>query len=134
MSKLHHYLSLIVFVAAVMVGVQAPNFVDQYVKRIDAHYLEVEANFSHYQDIADLYHRGSIESLIARHESSKDSTFRAEADAIRNNYTRLQRFNTERKALDGSIWHQMFFMLRSGDRKIIRETWVNYSANVPLNL
>lgn len=133
MSRLHHYLSLIVFVAAVMVGAQAPNFVDQYVKRVDAHYLEAEEQFKQYRAIVDLYHRGSVESLIIQHQDSSDPTFKAEAGAIRNSYVRLQRFTEEQKALSGGRWSQMFHMVFSGDREIMRETRANYSANVPLN-
>ena len=134
MSKLNHYLSMIVFITAVMAGVQIPNFVDQYVKRVDAHYLEVKANFQKYQEAADEFHNGSIEALIELYDSENNPSFQWGAEAIRTSHQRLQRFSRESESLQTGFWGQLGFLILHGDRELIADTWRNYSANLPLNI
>jgi len=133
MSKIHHYLSMLIFTAAVMLGVQIPNFVDQYGKRVDAHAKEVNIGFAEYVKISKKYGSGSIEELIKKHENSSDLTFQAEAEPIRQSYDRKKRFDAELIALKGGFWSQAFHVLIRSDREILTDTWDHYSANVPLN-
>ena len=85
MKTLHYIFLVVLCVSAFMFGVQIPNFVDQYEKRIDAHYIEVNENFKGFQEIADRFHNGNIESLIKKHEASNDLTFKAESEPLRKN-------------------------------------------------
>ncbi|NOY67496.1 MAG: DUF2937 family protein [Gammaproteobacteria bacterium] len=133
MSRIHHYLSMLIFTAAVMLGVQIPNFVDQYSKRVDAHAKEVNISFNKYVEISRKFGTGSIEALIKKHENSSDLTFQAEAEPIRQTYVRKKRFDAELIALKGSFWSQAFHVLIDSDHEILKDTWGNYSANVPLN-
>jgi hypothetical protein len=134
MGKLQHYLSLILFAAALMLGVQAPNFIDQYVKRVDAHYREAKVGFQYIQQTADIYHQGSVERLIAKHRDSADVTFRSEAAGIENNYNRLQLLASEVDALKGNVFDQLVHIVFAGDRGLLSETQQHYTANVPLNV
>jgi len=132
MSKIHHYTSLIVFSAFLLTGVQLPNFIDQYEKRLDAHYLEVLQNFMGFQGIADQLHDRDILALIDKHKRSTDPTFRAEAEPIEAMYQRKLRFESERNALNtsflGKVWHVLLF----ADAEIRSETISNYTATFPL--
>jgi len=133
MTRIHHYISLVIFTIGLMLGVQIPNFVDQYVKRIDASHQEAQRHVAEYQAIAKRYGLGSIEALIEKHENSSDLTFQAEAEPLKNNYLREKQLQAEMQALYGSFWAQGLHLIVSGDREIISETYFNYSANLPLN-
>jgi hypothetical protein len=116
-----------------MLGVQLPNFVDQYEKRVDAHLKEVQVNFSEYQQIAKRYHNGSIEALVKEHENSNVASFRSEAVSIRNIHQRKLHFEAEQKALAGAFWTQALHVIFRSDSEILNETFKNYSVNIPLN-
>jgi len=133
MSIFRHYITMIVFAIGLLVGIQLPNFVDQYEKRVDAHFVEANEDLSGFQKIADLFHHGDIEELIDKHEQSRDPTFRAEALPIKNIYQRKIRFEREIKALHTSFVGKVAHILTAGDMTIINETYNNYSANLPLN-
>ena len=133
MKVLYRYLLILVACAAVLLGIQVPNFVDQYEKRLDAHFIEVVNNLQGYQEIADRYYDGSIAALIKKHEESKDSADRAEAGPIRNIYERYRRFTDERRSLETTLARKIFFIIRRGDRGLINETYTNYSFTIPLN-
>jgi hypothetical protein len=116
-----------------LLGIQVPNFVDQYEKRLDAHYLEVQANLRPFQDIANQFHGGSLEALIDKHEQSADPTFKAEGEAIRSMQRRAQRFAAERRQLNVELPQQVLYLATRGDRELLDETRQRYSFALLLN-
>ncbi len=133
MKTFHYMLLILVFASGLLFGVQAPGFVDQYEKRVNAHYLEVNENFKGFQDIANRFHGGNIESLIKKHEGSGDSTFNAEAEPLRRIFERKIRFERELQAMQTSLVGKVKHIAIAGDRETVQETWNNYSVNFPLN-
>lgn len=119
--------------AALLLGIQAPGFVDQYQKRLDAHYLEVKTNLAPFQAIADQFQGGSLDALIAQHDGSPDPSFHAEGQAIRTMHDRVVRLEHERAALDASLPEQIAFLATQADRDLMRETRENYSFGILLN-
>ena len=63
---LRAYLRLVLFALGLLIGVQAPGFVDQYSKRVSAHYIEAKKNFAGFQHTADAYFGGSMAALVSR--------------------------------------------------------------------
>jgi hypothetical protein len=124
---------MLIFTAALMLGVQLPNFVDQYVKRIEAHLKEAQIQYNEYLKIAQRFPEGTIERLIEKHEQSQDLTFRAEAEPLKNTVQRKNFYESEINALQGSFWSQTWHILSSPDQEIIKDTYYSYTANLPLN-
>jgi hypothetical protein len=133
MSLITRLLFLALAAGALLIGVQLPNFVDQYGKRLDAHFIEVQTNLKPFQDIADQFHGGSMEALIAKHEQSTDETFHAEGEAIRKMYRRFQRFANEKDQLNVELPWQLAFIATRADRELVDETRRNYSFALLLN-
>jgi hypothetical protein len=126
------YLRLIVFTVGLLVGVQLPGFVDQYVKRVSAHQSEAAKDFSGFQQTADKYFGGDVQALIAHHAADSDSAFKDEAAAIRTLYDRLTALNAELAALGGSFPSQLLHVLFRANPEILAETRAEYSYTVPL--
>ncbi len=133
MKILYRYFLIFIACTSILFGIQIPSFVDQYEKRIDAHFLEVWKNIKGYQEIADRYHAGSLSALIEKHEKSEDRGFREEAGPIKDIYLRYARLKDEKRLLETCLSGKMLFILLDGDREILAETYRNYSFNVPLN-
>jgi hypothetical protein len=119
--------------AALLVGIQVPNFVDQYAKRLDAHFIEVQTNLKPFQDIADQFHAGSIEALIRKHEQSDDLTFRAEGAAIEKMYRRFQHFVLEKREMEAPLPQQVAFIVMRADPDLVEETRTSYSFGLLLD-
>lgn len=134
MTKLHHYVSMIVFTLGFVVGIQVPNFVDQYVKRVDAHFQEANQHLQGYQKIADLNHGGDLNRLIQRHAESSDATFREETEVIQNLVGNQQRYLNEKQAMMQPWWRRIMHMVVEGDRQILQQTYQQYAPGVPLSL
>jgi hypothetical protein len=133
MNILRRYLIVVVASISLIFGIQVPNFVDQYEKRVDAHYVEVKQNLHHYQAIAARYYNGSLYSLIAFHKNSADKTFREEGAAIASMYQRKRQFEADKLVLTGGFLWKAIYIAIDGNRELLRETAANYSYAVPLN-
>jgi Protein of unknown function (DUF2937) len=133
MSVIYRYFLILIACISILVGIQIPCFVDQYEKRLDAHFLEVTNNLRGYQEIAEKFFNGSIPELIKKHEASEDRTFKEEAQPIKNIYERYLKFKAQKESLNTNMAGKVIFIAVKGDRELINETFANYSFMIPLN-
>ncbi|MCL1123769.1 DUF2937 family protein [Shewanella surugensis] len=91
MKKIIEYLRLMLFMAGVLVGIQAPSVVDQYGKRLQAQLTESKLSLNAFQGDADRYFGGSIDKLITYYQSNDDPVFN---DAGTNVEGLMQRQNS----------------------------------------
>ena len=134
LSLLKIYSRLLIFAGGLLLGIQVPNFVDQYERRIDAHYLEVSANISGFQSTADLLFSGDMEALIAYYADSNDLVFESDAQSIRSIVARYDRISNEREALSGNIFAASMHVILNADDEFMDETFEQYGYTIPLNL
>jgi hypothetical protein len=133
MNVLRRYLIVVVAGVSLLLGIQVPNFLDQYEKRVDAHLSEVTSNLHHYQAIADRYHEGSLYALIAFHKANPIKTFQEEGLVIANMHKRKAHFVTDLQALQGGGLWNVLHVVMAGDQELIKETAARYSYAIPLN-
>jgi uncharacterized membrane protein len=133
MDILYRYLLIVIACASLLLGIQIPNFADQYEKRVDAHLREVTKNLAPFQEIANKYFGGSLDKLIELHRQSGEKAFREEGDAIEKMVQRKARFEADLAALQGSLAVKMVHIVFNGDQELLDETIVQYTYTVPLN-
>ncbi|MDE0980987.1 MAG: DUF2937 family protein [Gammaproteobacteria bacterium] len=134
LSLLKTYSRLFIFAGGLLLGIQVPNFIDQYERRIDAHYLEVSANISGFQSTADLLFSGDIQALITYYADSNDLVFESDAQSIRSIVARYNRISNEREALSGNILTAAMHVILYADDEFIGETFEQYGYTIPLNM
>jgi hypothetical protein len=132
-SILYRYLMIIVACISLLIGLQIPNFVDQYQKRVDAHLREVGINLQPFQDIASKFFGGDMSKLIELHRASGEKPFQEEGAAIEKMLARKLRFETDMAALNTGLPQKALHVLLHGDREIVDEALGQYSYAVPLN-
>jgi competence protein ComGC len=130
---LYRYLMIVLACISLLVGLQIPNFVDQYQKRADAHLREVSVNLLPFQEIANKYFNGDIGKLIALHRNSEVKPFQEEGVAIEKMVARKLRFEADLAALQTSLPLKALQVLLHGDKEILDEAMGQYSYSVPLN-
>jgi hypothetical protein len=130
---LRGYLRLVVFSLGLLVGVQAPGFVDQYAKRVSAHYVEAQHNFAGFQQAANQYFNGDVSALVAHHLASSDAVFKGEAKTIGDLFARIRALSDELAALNGSSIARLVHIIVNPNRDILQETVAAYSYTVPLS-
>ena len=130
---LRGYVRLVVFAIGLLIGVQAPAFVDQYAKRVSAHYMEAKHNFAGFQQAADQYFNGDVGALVTHHLQSPDAVFRAEAKTIGDLFERIKGLAAELEALNGPSIARLVHIMVNPNRDILQETIAAYSYTVPLS-
>ena len=65
MTLISDYVRLLSFALGLLLGIQVPAFVDQYAKRVDAHWREARTNLGEFQLDADRYFNGDMQRLIS---------------------------------------------------------------------
>jgi hypothetical protein len=133
-SVIQTYSRLLLFACGLLLGIQVPSFVDQYDKRLDAHFLEVSANIAGFQSTAELMFDGDMEALISYYRSSDDEVFERDAESIRIIIDRFNRISAERLIMQGNLVDVAMHVAFAADREIFDETISQYSCTVPLNL
>jgi hypothetical protein len=129
----YRYLMILIACVALLIGLQAPSFVDQYQKRIDAHLREVTINLQAFQDIADKYFEGNMAKLINLHHGSSEKSFQEEGAAIKEMVQRKDRFEAELAELNVPLPYRIVHVLFNSDKEIMNETLAQYSYTIPLN-
>ena len=130
---LYRYLMIVVACISLLLGLQIPNFVDQYQKRVDAHLREVSVNLQPFQEIANKYFGGDMNKLIELHRASSEKPFQEEGAAIEKMVARKLRFEADLAALNASLPLKALHVLLHGDKEMRDEALAQYSYAVPLN-
>ena len=127
------YSRMLVFAAALLLGIQVPGFVEQYRQRVDAHFREVSANIEGFKRTADRMFQGNLRSLITYYERSGDQVFRSDAASLTIIVDRFERMEAEQARMSGNSVAVALHVLFAADEELFDETLQQYSYTVPLN-
>ncbi|MCC2617430.1 DUF2937 family protein [Aestuariibacter halophilus] len=131
-SVIRHYLRLILFMIATLLGIQVPGFVDQYAKRVDAHWQEANHNLSGFRATAEQFFNGDLSRLVAHYRSSNDPVFVRDADTIAGLILRVERLAAERQHLQAGPIQRVWHVATDHIRPIFEQTLRQYTYVVIL--
>lgn len=127
------YFRILVFACGLLVGIQVPGFMDQYQKRVEAHFQEVRTNLSGFQRTADRYFGGSLAALISHYRNSVDPVFADDAESVGALHRRYRMLLAQQQAMSGPWYRAGFHLLFYHNDELLAETFAQYSYTVPLN-
>lgn len=127
MKIIKDYLRLIVFTLGLLVGVQLPAVVDQYVKRVDAKFLESKQNLAGFQQTAERYFAGDIKKLVAHYLASEDAVFKQDASNIQAIVQRVSLLQAEIATLQQGPLRRTFHVVFQHNNSIMGETLAQYT-------
>ena len=133
MNKVLDYLRLILFVSGVLIGVQAPSFVEQYGKSLEAHYRESSLSLQAFENDAQRYFDGDLNKLIEHYQSNSDPVINAGGDNIRAIYSRNTVLAQARTAFYSSGYHAYMQVFFKPLLEIKAEVRANYTYSIVLN-
>lgn len=119
-------LDRIVLVAGIAAAACIPGYIAQYRQHLAGRLEQVLQDLALFQQIADRYHRGSLQALIEHHLASPDPTFHDEGAAIQAMLDTAQRLHASLQALNADLWHQLQYLALHADPQIARATWELY--------
>jgi hypothetical protein len=134
MALLRGLLDRAVLIAGVLAGGMVPGFLAQYRQRVGGALGQALKDLAPFQAIADRFHGGSLDKLIAHHLASTDPTFHAEGAAIRAIVDSAASLKASYAALDTDVFHQLAYVLRAGDPAMLQATWTAHRPTMGLDL
>lgn len=123
----------IVLVAAIVAAACIPSFIAQYRQHLAGRLQQVLQDLSLFQQIADRYHHGSLQALIAHHLASPNPTFHDEGAAIEAMLQTAQHLRASLQALNADLLHQLQYLMQHADPQMARATWDIYVPSFTLN-
>lgn len=123
----------LVFALTLLVGLQIPNFLQQYETRLDGHYIEVKNQLTAYQRLADRHSEGSLQTLITTHKNDPQKLFQDEALVVENLIERFNYLQTQKNALNTTLTKRLLFLGQQINSPLFAETRVNYQPEIVLN-
>lgn len=126
------YIRILIFACGLLVGIQVPGVMDQYQKRVDAHFQEVRENLSGFRETAERYFNGSMESLILYYKESGDPVFSVDAGSVEKIYNRYKMLRAEQEAMTGPWYQAGFHIIFAHNDELMEETFSQYSYTVAL--
>lgn len=132
-ALMQRYSLKIVFALTLLLGLQLPNFLQQYEIRLDGHYLEAHRQLEKYQQLANLYFSNDLQGLINKHRNSEEQVFRDEAEIIDDLRKRFDYLQAQKNALDSSLTKRLLFLSQQVNSALFNETKSAYQAEIVLN-
>lgn len=120
----------VVLVAAFVGGATVPSFVAQYRQRVGGALEQARRDLAPFQELADRMFKGDIRALIDHHWQSSDPVFRAESHAIGQLVDSVDRLGQAHAALQGDLFQQLAYLVRSADGAMLRATWSQFEPAV----
>ena len=134
MNLIRGLLDRVVLVGGVLSGGTTPNFIAQYRQRLGGHLDQVLQDLAPFQQIADLYHGGSLDALVQHHLKSPDATFYGEGAAIKAMMDSAQRLRESFEGLQGNVAEQLWYLMKHADPGMTRATWEIYEPSFVLSV
>lgn len=126
------YLRLVLFAFGLLIGVQVPGFIDDYVKRVDAHRAESEQSLLGFRETATRFFKGDLNALVAHYRASPDEVVRSDAESIAHLVSRAELLKAEWLAMQGPWYKQILHLASAADPALLQETLDAYSYQVLL--
>ena len=123
------------FTAVFVIGVQLPNFIQQYSQRLAGHLAEAQDQLSQYQVIANLHFDGSLKKLVARYQANPDPAINEIAvivDTLQNRVSVLEL--QYQKISQTDYLEQLIALAQHLNREIAGATIDTFAPALPLTI
>lgn len=135
MAFIRGILDRIILVAGIIAAGCIPSFISQYRQRLGGRLDQVLKDIEPFQQIANLYHHGSLKELIQHHLNSADATFHDEGAALQAMVSSAEQLRRALQALNTDLFHQLSYLLTGGmDPQIARAAWEIYAPSFNLTV
>jgi len=125
----------ILFTLSFILGLQAPEFMQQYIQRLSGHLEEVKYQLLKFQTIADLQFNGDLNFMITRYRENTDSAIAQTGEIIGAMNDRLTGFELQLSQLQNNDYlTQLYNFVRQIDLLMAQATLNNFELAVPLEI
>jgi len=125
----------ILFTLSFILGVQAPEFMQQYIQRLSGHLDEAKFQLQQFQSIADLQFNGDLALLIERYKINSDHAIVQTGEIVNNMVIRVDTFELQLSQLQHHDYAtQLYHFVQQLDLPMAKATLIDFQLAVPLEV
>jgi len=123
------------FTIVFILGVQLPEFIIQYKQRLSGHLSEAKLHLVQFQNIADQHYQGDLSAMIVKYQANSEPSIVNTADIISQLISRVDYLQQQLTLITSETYiHQILNIMLHADRVIIRNTLLDFSIAIPLEV
>jgi hypothetical protein len=123
----------IIFTLSFIAGVQAPEFIQQYVQRLSGHLDEAKFQLSQFQTIADMQFKGDLATLITRYQTNNDIAIQETGKIVNSTVERISSFEAQISQLQQNDYlNRLYYFAAEVDMPMAKATLENFKLAIPL--
>jgi hypothetical protein len=123
------------FTLTFILGVQLPAFIIQYKHRLSGHLSEAKLHLAQFQTIADQHYQGDLLAMVMKYQANSEPSIVNTADVINQLIFRVDYLQLQLNAvINNEYIEQVFNFIVHADRSIVRDTLIDFSLTIPLEL
>jgi len=123
------------FTLMFILGVQLPEFINQYIQRLSGHLEESKRQLINYQSLAEQHFDGNITLLIKQYKNNADPIIVDSANVIEQLIQRTNYLSSHLSSLKTDDYLQQLLQFATHfDQQLLIKTTEFYKLAIPLNL
>jgi hypothetical protein len=125
----------ILFTLSFILGVQAPEFMQQYIQRLAGHLDEAKHQLQQFQIIADIQFNGNLNLMVARYQANTDTAIAQTGGVISAMNDRVISFSNQLSQLQNHDYTtSLYHFVRQIDLTMARATLDDFQLAVPIEV
>ncbi|SEL46765.1 Protein of unknown function [Colwellia chukchiensis] len=135
LSLINNVIDRCFFTATFIIGVQLPEFMQQYQQRLAGHLTEAQLQLAQYTNIAQQHFDGSLSAMISRYKSNSDAAIVSTGELIANLSARVQYLSQHLEQITTNSYLQSVYQfIRHLDPQIAAGTAQQFAMAIPIEL
>jgi len=123
------------FTLTFILGLQLPEFIQQYSQRLSGHLNEASSQLSEYQLIADRHFGGSLTSMINKYLINSEQSIKETANIINLTSTRVTDLQNHLLNIQEAEYaKRVYYFVTQFDQSMVQATIEQYQLAIPLSL
>ncbi len=125
----------VLFTLCFLIGVQLPEFVQQYSQRLSGHLNEAQHQLQQFQFIADTQYQGSLVTLIKRYQENSDLAIQQTGQLVNNLSIRITELDFSLNQLQqNNYWQRIYYFVTDMNIEMAQATAKQYILAIPLEM
>jgi len=125
----------LVFTVSFVIGVQLPEFIQQYFQLITGKLSEAKYHLEKFQSVADVHFNGDINMLIKHYLNNLDPSIQHTGTIASDVFTRVEMYQNQLILLSqDSYIHKVYYFIKHLDLESAQLTLQHYQLAIPLTV
>ncbi|XPF94709.1 DUF2937 family protein [Colwellia sp. RE-S-Sl-9] len=123
------------FTLTFIVGVQFPEFIQQYSQRLSGHLNEALLQLNEYQLIANRHFDGNLKTMIEKYLLNSEPSIKETGEIIMNTSTRASDLQAHLFNIQETDYiKRVYYFITEFDESMVQATFQQYQLAIPLSL